>query len=62
MIINVEATYTSYHWSFLAFICLADTPQAELAQKTMNFNCVCYKVKGMSGQSIMSIISTNLVA
>ena len=39
----MKAIYTSYHW-FSAFICWAETPQAELAQKTAKFNCIGHKV------------------
>ena len=42
MTINIKAIYNSYHWLFS--IHMRDTPQAELAQKTMKFNCVCHKL------------------
>ena len=44
MIINIKVIYILLIIGFLAFICLTDTPQAELAQNTAKFNCVCHKV------------------
>ena len=43
MIVNMKQ-YILLIIGFLAFICSTNTPQAELAQKTMKFNCICNKV------------------